>query len=205
MLEQKLVEHDYNTEQRLRRKAEERGEISEERRKPSTSLNTSFSKKDKSFFGGVASGFRKIFGGKDKVTPSTSVCLDDDVHYESGRKNIIFNVLSNFVYYMSILQMQLNFSKRIILHLSQSYDLNPERVHLLVTELESNQRAQIESKAKTPHELALLSLNCRSKERRKWCAAIKEKPHIFPLGMALDYANDEHTLLAYLLLNKELH
>lgn len=59
--------------------------------------------------------------------------------------------------------MPLNFSKRIILHLSQSYELNPERVHLLVTELESNQRAHIENKAKTPHELAQASMNRRSK------------------------------------------
>ena len=86
----------------------------------------------------MASGFRKIFGGKDKIIPIQGFKLEDDVHYESGRKNIIFSVLSNFVYYLSILQMPLNFSKRIILHLSQSYELNPERVHLLVTELESN-------------------------------------------------------------------
>lgn len=47
-----------------------------------------------------------------------------------------------------------------------------------------------------------MSLNRRSKERRKWCAGIKEKAYIFPLGIALDYVNDPQTLLSYLQLNK---
>ena len=72
---------------------ERASEIDTERRKSSVSMNQSFEdrkKKEKSFFGGMASGFRKIFGAKDKVTPLSNVKLEEDAHYESGRKNIIF-------------------------------------------------------------------------------------------------------------------
>lgn len=97
MLEQKLAEHDFYTQQK-------------NSKRPDTGKRGG-----RGLIGGVASGFKKFFGGPTRRPKAPE---SDDEHVETGRKNIVFTVLSSFVYYLSILELDLSFSKPIILHLA---------------------------------------------------------------------------------------
>ena len=90
----------------------------------------------------MASGLKRIFGRSAKDSEDDNIRLEDDDQYESGRRNIVFNILSNFVYYMSVLELDLPFSKPIILTIVECYDLKLDKAHILMMELESSQRAK---------------------------------------------------------------
>lgn len=103
----------------------------------------------------MASGLKRIFGRSDKDSETENIKLEDDDQYESGKRNIVFNILSNFVYYMSVLQLELPFSKPIILNIVEAYDLKLDKAHILMMELESSQRAKKRKVLKNPANLAV--------------------------------------------------
>ncbi len=113
VLEDKLAEHDFFTKQRLKR------------REPEPE-----SKRAKTLLGGMASGLRRMLGRGE--LERLNLRLEDDQQYEAGRRNIVYNAISSFIYFMSILQRQLTFSKPIILHLVESYDLKLDKAHMLL-------------------------------------------------------------------------
>ena len=55
-------------------------------------------------------------------------------------QNIVFNILSKFLYYFVNFQLAFDISKDILLLFCQKYELDSNRTHLLLSELESIQK-----------------------------------------------------------------
>ena len=57
---------------------------------------------------------------------------------EKSTKNIVFNVLSSFTYHFSNFNVEVHGCTEIALDVCQHYDLENERTHLILSEIESN-------------------------------------------------------------------
>lgn len=78
-------------------------------------------------------GLTKYFAGK---SPSTDdIMISDDV-----TKNLIFNVLSQFIYHFANFGVSLEGGKKLILYFSEKYSLDKSRIHTVLTEFEAIQR-----------------------------------------------------------------
>ena len=80
------------------------------------------------------------FKGITKYITRKNSTMDDKNLSDDVMKNIIFNILSQFIYYMANFGVALESGNKLILYFCELYTLDKTRVHTLLTEFEAIQR-----------------------------------------------------------------
>ena len=133
----------------------------------------------------------------DSLKDKTSDAQNFDINKLKIPKNIaqvvVFNCLSAFTGYFTGLKLKFEMCREIILHFCKRYELDQQRTHLLLHELEQAQMTTLS--AVTFAEIRKISLDRKNK--------ISERFGNYQIpGMVLSYIADDQTLTAMTALNK---
>ena len=111
--------------------------------------------------------------------------------------NIIFNVLSSYVHYLSLFGVKLDISKDILLYFCERYELDKDRTQLLLSELESTY-----SKGGFTEEEQVKIENEKTKRLNQ---SFDDDQMIISLYHISKYVNNDSTLMKILKLNKKTY
>lgn len=146
--------------------------------------------KEKGFFKKGLSSLKGLISSKDKPDKQTEL---------KANQNLIFNELSRFV------QSSINFSlsyeqaNELLISFCEQFQLEQSRIHLLLTELQSNQKKT--ANMFTEKELLIWSLSRRGNRLKAY--GFNDKTQI--LGITIRFLDSDRDLLSILLLNRDIH
>jgi len=103
------------------------------------------------------------------------------------------------VAHLNNFNMPFDSASEILIFNCELYEIRPDKMHILLTELQSNQKCA--SKMFTDKEMRIWSLQKRSKRLKKFGC----NDMILIIGMIIKYVDKDRTLLNILLLSGEVH
>lgn len=109
--------------------------------------------------------------------------------------NIIFNVLSSYLRYLSQFGVTLDISKKIILYFCERYDLDKDRTQLILSELESTYTKEGFSEQE--------QIKIRLRKMNILKESLENDDKLLILHHVSNYISDDKTLLKLLILNKK--
>mmetsp|Transcript_20917 Transcript_20917/g.19974 ORF Transcript_20917/g.19974 Transcript_20917/m.19974 type:complete len:445 (+) Transcript_20917:1627-2961(+) len=137
-------------------------------------------------------GFGKL---KGMLKHKEQKCLDDF----KTHSNLIFNELTGFVQHFVNFSLPYEDSNDILIQFCDFYQLEQSRMHLLLTELQSNQKNT--SSMFTEKELLIKSLDKRSQRLKNF--GLTDLTLV--AGMAIKYIDNDHTLFGLMAASKDFH
>lgn len=117
-----------------------------------------------------------LFGNIVKQIKENMPVFIKDSETERAERSAAFTVLSEFCVYLNQIGASIDLSNSIVLKICQKYDLDEERICLLLAEIQTNQK--FKSNVDTS------SIKKRSKEKRRW-------GDVMPIALALEFLDHE--------------
>ena len=128
---------------------------------------------------------------KKEEQPKTTMRISKTI-----AQNIVFNCQSTFSTYFYGLKLPFEQSRELTLHFCKKYELDQSRTHLLLSELEQQQKNQVYRLTAADHREICF------KKRQKRVTEFKNFLHI---GLLIPYINNDQTLANLLCLSRETH
>ena len=123
--------------------------------------------------------------------------LEEENRDNKTNLNIIFNVLSSYVHYLSSFGVKLDVSKNILLYFCERYELDKDRTQLLLSELESTYAGE----GFTEEEQAKIDFE----KTKKLNQSFDKDQVIISLYHISKYVDNDPTLIKILKLNKKTY
>ena len=137
--------------------------------------------------------------GLSKMLIGKGASQEDLATTDGFTRNIIFNVLSQFIYHFSNFSMTLEGGKKLILYFWEKYELDRSRVHTLLTEFEAIQRRG--GHILTEKEKMMIPMLKRNERLKKF----GHNDTTMVMGLIIPYLGDDTTCINVIKMSRLFH